>query len=618
MKKMLCLALALLLLVPSFGQAAQPPKLNAEKKTLYLGGDITGHYNDTFDFNIKNKPSGAKYKWSVSNSQIGTINEKDGVFVAKGVGKVTVICEITLKDGSTEKLKATITVKANAKSVDVSNAPANGTVYLGETFDYNAVKRSVGDGIATDPMEWIISDAAVGSIDKSGVFKATGLGTAQVTARTYQSTVTKTQGMYTAVSQPVTVRVVMSDAMKEKKLGAIAEETFGVQIPLGEDGAQQAANVFLGDAVSVTNENGKKMRLSGDLAQNKQGSLVITIRRFSEFPEGKNADENNTLERLRNASQCVTIVGFENIGDADVGFLFTVDGRRYQATASAHAKFVVIDIGENADEFEIQKAFMTLQTDEQRLMLLNMLSAKQLKALRLTFGEEIGEDLLSLAAGKGFSRQRGLLAMNIAGTSKIGDIAIGVQGGKTLAVTKIYGQQQQEEQPEDAFCGAVTVSGAAKYEGTLTVSVTNANNTGALTYQWLRGGAAIAGATGAQYTCVAGDIGQAVSCHVTSVTPGGTLASGSVMIGKADGPAAPEFLFEPGSPSAPDASDGMIYGTTSAMEYSSSSDFTSSTRCSDGVTQGVSTGTYYIRYAETATHLPSAPCARTLTIECID
>jgi hypothetical protein len=51
------------------------------------------------------------------------------------------------------------------------------------------------------------------------------------------------------------------------------------------------------------------------------------------------------------------------------------------------------------------------------------------------------------------------------------------------------------------------------------------------TYQWLRDGANIAGATAASYTLVAADVGHLVSCTVTATGSGGTGTSTSNTVG---------------------------------------------------------------------------------------
>ena len=59
------------------------------------------------------------------------------------------------------------------------------------------------------------------------------------------------------------------------------------------------------------------------------------------------------------------------------------------------------------------------------------------------------------------------------------------------------------------------------------------------------------------------------------------------------------------APSADGATDGKITGTTAAMEYSTDTEFTSPTPCTDTETTGLGEGTYYVRYKETGTSAPS-------------
>lgn len=61
----------------------------------------------------------------------------------------------------------------------------------------------------------------------------------------------------------------------------------------------------------------------------------------------------------------------------------------------------------------------------------------------------------------------------------------------------------------------------------------------------------------------------------------------------------------PVKPSAA-GNDGKITGTTTAMEYSISSDFTSATTCTGEMITGLSAGSYYIRYKADKNHNPGA------------
>ena len=59
------------------------------------------------------------------------------------------------------------------------------------------------------------------------------------------------------------------------------------------------------------------------------------------------------------------------------------------------------------------------------------------------------------------------------------------------------------------------------------------------------------------------------------------------------------------APSVDGALDGKITGTTTAMEYSTDTEFTSPIPCTDGETAGLGEGTYYVRYKATPTTAPS-------------
>ena len=80
-------------------------------------------------------------------------------------------------------------------------------------------------------------------------------------------------------------------------------------------------------------------------------------------------------------------------------------------------------------------------------------------------------------------------------------------------------------------------------------------------------------------------------------------------IGKADGPAAPTGLTGV-APTSASGSDGRITGVTTEMEYSASG--SSYTPCSGTEITGLTAGTYYVRYKETATH--EAGAAATVSV----
>ena len=82
-------------------------------------------------------------------------------------------------------------------------------------------------------------------------------------------------------------------------------------------------------------------------------------------------------------------------------------------------------------------------------------------------------------------------------------------------------------------------------------------------------------------------------------------------IARANGSAAPTGLSGV-APTTENGSDGQITGTSTDMEYSASSAFSSASDCSANATTGLSAGTYYVRYKQTATTEAGAAVAVTV------
>ena len=153
-----------------------------------------------------------------------------------------------------------------------------------------------------------------------------------------------------------------------------------------------------------------------------------------------------------------------------------------------------------------------------------------------------------------------------------------------------------------ALTGTVTISGSLKYGQTLTAKVSNSNNTGTLSYQWKRGTTAISGATASTYKLVKEDIGNTISCEVTSDAAfksiSGTTASN---VDKADGPAAPTS-YSVQKPSISGLSDGKItLAQSNTYQYAADASFSSATKITGTVISGLKAGTYYVRIAGTET-----------------
>ena len=158
-----------------------------------------------------------------------------------------------------------------------------------------------------------------------------------------------------------------------------------------------------------------------------------------------------------------------------------------------------------------------------------------------------------------------------------------------------------------ALTGTVTITGDAKFGEQLTADVSGiTNNTGTLSYQWVRNTSNISSATGETYTLVEADIGTTIKVVVTSSVESGSITSdATTTVEKADGPVAPTGLAGV-APTSDGGSDGKITGTATTMEYSTDSNFTSATDCAATETTGLSAGTYYVRVKETTTHKAGA------------
>lgn len=110
--------------------------------------------------------------------------------------------------------------------------------------------------------------------------------------------------------------------------------------------------------------------------------------------------------------------------------------------------------------------------------------------------------------------------------------------------------------------GTVTITGTEKYGSELIAAVTDTNNTGTLSYQWKRGAAEV-GTDSATYTLVEADIGQTLTCTVTSSVQTGSITSDlSGTIAKADGPIEPSCTFSFDGDNA-----GKLMGSTNLMQY---------------------------------------------------
>lgn len=96
MKKIIVLIATILLFGATTVYAKEMPMLTVEELRLDIG--------EIYNININNKVKGSKYQWSSSDSNIATVNPKNGIVKAIGGGIVDIQCKITFPSGDTEKL----------------------------------------------------------------------------------------------------------------------------------------------------------------------------------------------------------------------------------------------------------------------------------------------------------------------------------------------------------------------------------------------------------------------------------------------------------------------------------------------------------------------------------
>ena len=231
----LSIAMAAALTVTSVAQApvsaaTKAMKMDRDSKILYLNEDNSSKTGKSYDFSIKNKGKNYKklytFSWYADDDAIVSV-KKGGVVTAKKVGKTKVYCTIKNKKGKTvANPKATVEVKANAATVDITNLPENNIMEPGQTIDFNRTMKNFKGGKATDKTEWIVSANEEGTeatevatvIDSQGNVTANKAGEFYLTARCYQSKKYKER---TTTSK--TIKITVKAALKTAENSAYNE-----------------------------------------------------------------------------------------------------------------------------------------------------------------------------------------------------------------------------------------------------------------------------------------------------------------------------------------------------------------------------------------------------------
>lgn len=157
--------------------------------------------------------------------------------------------------------------------------------------------------------------------------------------------------------------------------------------------------------------------------------------------------------------------------------------------------------------------------------------------------------------------------------------------------------------------GTVSINGNAVFGGVLTVQLNDSNNTGTLSYRWVREGGTIVG-TSDEYTVVKEDIGKTITVYLVSSKQTGELNKSTGTVSKAPRSDVPTGLDVVNT--AHGQSEGRITGVNDSMEYRLST-ANSWTPITGTEVTGLAVGTYHVRFAMSDTHLASSQHA-TVTI----
>ncbi len=306
--KKLAFVLAAAMVVTAFApaakaEAAKEMAINKQGKILYVtdgkgindAAQVGGGKGNvsSYDFAVSNKPADWKtaytFAWSSSDEDVITV-KNGGLTTAVGAGKADVVCVVTEKaTGKATTLKNTVTVKANAAEVVITNADdyANTAVEVGDVVDLNramydangtkAPKRGV---VVTDYTRWMVEPSTGVKVDSTkGTFEFTEeavAGEYKLWAETYQS---KKYQAATAKSDVVKVELVK-------------DMTFDV----AQDSTTQFTLKFNNPVKALTRDDVAVSRMLGNYPYTQQVKSVVlakdgltaTVTIFGEFKDQTN------------------------------------------------------------------------------------------------------------------------------------------------------------------------------------------------------------------------------------------------------------------------------------------------------------------------------------------
>lgn len=226
----LTLALGVTMLAPAAAsQAATAPKLNATKKTIWVGGSI-------FDFDVvSDNVSDYKITYSTTDPDMLKVDSRNGKVRALSVGNdatTTLIATLVhKKTGATTTLKATVYIKESASRVEINNKElADEVLPIGtKVVDFNSVMYNAnGDrttarkNFVTDYRQWTSSDESIATVDNAGRVTTLKSGTVTISVSTYvKSDYSDSKGATATDSVTLTVGNSIS-SLKQQSLNKVA------------------------------------------------------------------------------------------------------------------------------------------------------------------------------------------------------------------------------------------------------------------------------------------------------------------------------------------------------------------------------------------------------------
>lgn len=165
--------------------------------TLYIGGDVTGEYEESKYLTVSNR-TGFTMEFASKNKKIARVGKSKGKVTAVGVGTTTITA--TFKNKKTKETivrECKVTVKRNAvdAGLTVNSKKKLLKLTVGDSFqtwgyrkDSDGKRVWSGKKKITDTLRFTSSDKNIFTVDaKSGKVKAVGEGTATLTVWAVQT-----------------------------------------------------------------------------------------------------------------------------------------------------------------------------------------------------------------------------------------------------------------------------------------------------------------------------------------------------------------------------------------------------------------------------------------------